>query len=479
MASVNKNSSIFVKGLDTAVEIGVFNNSGNDVLYKMTVPDGRYLYVSPSSENMFGYTPEEIYTEPLFIKKCVHPDWKSYFGEQWGNLLRGILPPVYEFQIITRDGTIRWINQRNFLECDALGNPTAIEGIITDITRIKLLELSLLESERKFRRLSENIHDLVCEIDDQGIFLYLNDSYLETLGYRPVELIGRFISELVHPDDQSAALERFSNLTKEGARERTELRFRHKDGHWLWMETSSRVYLDGNGGKRIVAVSRDVSERKISEEKKASALKEKEILLREIHHRVKNNFQIIMSLLNLQTRQIGDAKTLDPFLSSRDRIRSMALVHEKLYRSSDLASIDFTDYIRSIVGELFQTYSIPDRSVGLEMTLDSVFVEIDQAVPCGLIINEIVTNSLKYAFTPDTASPLISVVLRDGPLVELCISDNGIGIPEGKGESATLGLRLVRMLAQQIDAQLEMTVQGGTSWRFFIAHSKKERQNSI
>ncbi|MCJ7813450.1 response regulator [bacterium] len=187
-------------------------------------------------------------------------------------------------------------------------------------------------------------------------------------------------------------------------------------------------YVDSNLLTRSI---RYAIERKRAEEKIKASLQEKELLLKEIHHRVKNNLQVITSLLHLQSYHIKDPKTLEMFKESQDRVRSMALVHEKLYRSPDLAKIDFAQYIKSLTHGLYRSYSIDPKQIELKSKVEDVFLSIDMAVPCGLIVNELVSNSLKHGFPPQwEGKGRIGIVLRrkGDDQIELIVKDNGIGM---------------------------------------------------
>jgi len=214
----------------------------------------------------------------------------------------------------------------------------------------------------------------------------------------------------------------------------------------------------------------NTTERKRSEEMRTKSLQERDLMLTEIHHRVKNNLQLIYSLLNLQSRYTKDQTAVNVFKEIQDRIRSIALIHERLYESEDLSRVDMPDYIKSLATYLVKSYKIGVR-VKLNLNMGQVFLGIDKAVPCGLIINELITNSLKHAF-PDGKEGEIRVDLishEDG--VELIISDNGVGLPEGfdlQGAS-TLGIALVRGLIRQLNGSVDVCIDMGTRYRVFFA----------
>jgi two-component sensor histidine kinase len=214
-------------------------------------------------------------------------------------------------------------------------------------------------------------------------------------------------------------------------------------------------------GQTAMAIRRKHQEGQIKE-----SLREKEVLLQEVHHRVKNNMQIISSLLNLQAGQTKDGDFIRMVKDSQSRIRSIALVHEKLYRSRDFTNINFSDYAESLAVHLFQFNQVDSNLVRLQTKLEDVFLDIQTAIPCGLILNELVTNALKHAF-PDAIGGEIMVELR--PLkqnaFEMIVRDNGVGIPESLdvGNTATLGLQIVATLVRQIEGSMEVQRDGGTA----------------
>ena len=213
---------------------------------------------------------------------------------------------------------------------------------------------------------------------------------------------------------------------------------------------------------------------KDSESQIRASLREKEVLLQEIHHRVKNNLQVVSSLLNLQAEHIQHPETLHAFAESRARIQSMALVHEKIYRDTSLSRMDFSDFLRELTAQLFQSYNIKREHVTLRLELTPVAFGLDTAIPCALIVNELVSNALKYAF-PDGHPGEIVIRLRseDGRCVQLEVADNGVGLPAGFDwqQSPSLGLRLVRLLTRQLHGQLHLTTEAGV--RFSIVFSQQ------
>lgn len=351
-------------------------------------------------------------------------------------------------------------------------------GVARDITARKEAEQTLKESEERFRLISENTSDLIAIITFtvNPKFKYVSPAYYKVLNYEYPELEGAHCFKFVHPQDLLKLVPTFKkfldkkdvagqNKTKLEFSKIVEYRFRDKKGKWRNMESTINNIKDD-----LVIVARDVTERKQQQERIQDSLKEKEILLQEIHHRVKNNLQIISSLLYLQSKNVTSPTTLEHLQDSQSRVKSMALIHEKLYQSNDLANINFKDYVKSLANNLIQTYCKNGTSVGLDININNVFLTIDKAIPCGLIINELLSNSLKYAF-PNGLQGKINIELKSCDKsneskhnYQLSIKDNGVGIPSDFDYDNTnsLGLKLVNNLTHQLDGNLEIENGKGT-----------------
>lgn len=224
----------------------------------------------------------------------------------------------------------------------------------------------------------------------------------------------------------------------------------------------------------ISLVIHDITEKKKAEKEIIESLKEKEVLLKEIHHRVKNNLQVISSILNLQSSFVKDKKTLEILEESRNRIRSMAIIHENLYQTTNFSSIDFSSYLQNLCSNLISSYHLYRGTVQLHTELQGVELVLDQAIPCGLLVNELITNSLKYAF-PGGRSGEISVQLSEkSGLVNLKIGDDGIGMPEDYDilNSDTLGLQLVSTLVEQLDGEIKVDNSKGIKYLITFEKAK-------
>jgi two-component system, sensor histidine kinase PdtaS len=287
-------------------------------------------------------------------------------------------------------------------------------------------------------------------------------------GYKREEILGELLNTLLPTrfiEAHRHHIHEFANspVAARTMGERREIFGRRKGGIDFPAEASiSKAKLDE--GWLFTVILRDITKRKIADESIRASLREKEVLLKEIHHRVKNNLQVVSSLLGLQSRTIEDVALRKMFQESQNRVHSMALIHESLYQSANLSEIDFPAYIDQVADYLFRSYGVDSNRVQLAASIDELRITIDTAVPCGLIVNELVSNSLKYAF-PGGRSGRIRIEMHEGNdhFIRLSVIDNGVGFPDSIGQASTksLGLRLVRTLADQLGATVEMSSSGG------------------
>ena len=344
---------------------------------------------------------------------------------------------------------------------------------------------ALRESEERARAVLNSALSAVVVIDAEGKITEWNAQAERMFELTRVEALGRKLSETIIPpryrEAHQRGLERYV-ATGEGPviNRLVELSALRRDGSEFPVELSISPLRAGNVVTFCGFIT-DITQRKQAEELIKASLHEKEVLLKEIHHRVKNNLQVICSLLNLQSGYIRDSEALALFRESESRIRSMAMIHEKLYQSESLSRVDFAEYLSSLSSLLFATYVANPAAVRLTTRLDPMFLDIDTALPLGLIVNELVSNSLKYAY-PEGRSGVVELTLRAGPENQytLSVRDQGVGLPAGLdvNNTDTLGLHLVNILSAQLGAALSVESNGhGTV--FEVVSNAKARSERI
>jgi two-component sensor histidine kinase len=236
----------------------------------------------------------------------------------------------------------------------------------------------------------------------------------------------------------------------------------------------ANLVLDGHIIGRV-GVARDITDRQRAEEQIKASLQEKEVLLKEIHHRVKNNLQIISSLFNLQSKYINDPSALQMFIDSQNRVKSMALIHEILFRSRDITRIDFAEYIKTISVQIFRLYGAYSKKIDLEVQVNDIMLDVDAAIPCGLIVTELISNSLKHAFI-DGREGLINInfFTSDSGMLTLIVRDNGIGLPSciDLQNADSLGMKLVGALVNQLSGKIDVDNTFGTTFMITFVHDK-------
>ena len=321
----------------------------------------------------------------------------------------------------------------------------------------------IFESKTILSGIINTAEDAIISVDyNQNIILF-NQGAEKIFCYNAEEIIGKNLGMLLPESIRSDHSEHINNFGKseivsKGMKDRSEITGLRKNGDIFPAEANiSQVEIDGR--QIFTAILRDVSEQKLIENKLRESLKEKEILLQEVNHRVKNNLQVILSLFALQGESTDDPERIAMLSEIRLRIQSMAMIHEKIYKSERLGQINFHQYVKDLTTEIFHTYSTSSGSVRLNLEVAPVSLEINRAVPFALILNELTSNALKYAFTAKEKGDLsISLKLEKDKLLLLTVCDDGIGIPKKIqfSNTKTLGLRLVRVLTRQLNGKAEL-----------------------
>ena len=425
--------------------------------------EDRVVEVNAAFLTLFGYSREEVLGKP--INSLVAHGQVSTDAEQFSRI-------VYGSRRAMERQTVRCKRDGGPVDVTVIGYPIVYEGriigaygIYRDITEQKRAERALRKSEERFAKaFNSNPAPLVISETVTGRFIAVNDRWVRMLGYGREEQIGRTSKEVgiwADPGQRDRAIEK---LVKDGALKDFPVDFKTKSGRIrsaLW--SAELITMDDK--EVMLSFIFDYTERKVAEEALFKSLKEKETLLKEIHHRVKNNLQIMVSLISLQTMNLADDGAAETFKSLRDRVHTMALIHEQLYSSGNLSEVDMPEYLRLLAQNIGRVFRIPGRQVELRIEAEDILLGIDQAIPCGLLLNELISNAYKHAFT-DPGSGCVRVRLRmAGHMVELVVQDDGGGLPPDYEARDSLGMKLIRTLVAQLRGSLEISSERGSRFR--------------
>lgn len=427
--------------------------------------DGRIEMVNDQAERLFGHNRADLIGQPVELLVPVrfrshHPQLRRSF---YGAPLARPMGAGRELFGLRRDGTEFPIEiGLNPIETD---DGMKVLSAIVDITARRRLE-------ERFRRVVEAAPNAMVMISLKGIIEMVNTQAERVFGYDRSELLGQSIETLVparfrsqHPGLRAQF---FSAPNSRPMGEGRDLFGLRKDGSEFPVEIGLNP-IETDDGTMVLSAIVDISDRKQKEESIRQALLDKEVLLAEVHHRVKNNLQIVHSLLDLQSEQVTDPVALSMLRESQNRVRSMALIHQTLYQSKDFARVDFASFLDSLLPSLITSYNVGTERVRLEMAVNDVHLPLSQAIPCGLIVNELITNALKHGFPAERSGHIIVASEKSHEnQIKLSVSDDGIGIAAEMSLEAgsTLGLTLVRSLAYQLHG--DITIQRANPTRFTL-----------
>src|SRR6266516_2139257 len=329
------------------------------------------------------------------------------------------------------------------------------------------VEKALQDSELRFRRLFETAQDGILLLDaDTGQITEVNPFLIDMLGYSRDEFLGKKLWEIGAVRDVETSQIAFRELQQKGYIRYENLPLQTQDGRRIHVEFVSNVY-QVDDTRVIQCTIRDITRRKERSEALTASLKERDVLLQEVHHRVKNNLQVISSLINMQVRRLEAGTSRDALEACQMRIQTIALIHQTLYQAKDYARVPFSEYAQSLASNVFHATGVSPTKVSLDLAIGDVALPVDKAIPCGLLLNELITTALKHAFT-DGRSGTIRVAFGriEGGRLRLTVSDDGVGLPQGYDvrNSESLGLQLVCTLSEQLNAELEIDGRQGASF---------------
>jgi PAS domain S-box-containing protein len=435
---------------------------------------GKITEFNKASQDLFGYSLEEILGEPMSILYESQKEFEevsatlkksgSYSGE-----ITNLSKENRRFTSLLSASLI--INDK--------GAVIGSMGVSRDITEYRANERIALEQKAKLESIFNSTENMLMWTMDK-------DYKLTSFNNNTLNWFKEFIKEIPQVDEpilpvierhldenyNQGQLKAFDHAFN-GKPQQFEFAVKSEEAGTIWLQAFlNPVYVDGKL-EEVSCLMYDNTERKQIDRKIRDSLKEKEVLLQEVHHRVKNNLQVISSILNLQSSYVTDPSTLDILQESQNRIKSMSFIHETLYRTTDFSSINFSEYIKSLSHNLIQSYTLQNCKVDFVADIDTIEMSIDQSIPCGLIVNELVSNALKYAFKDRKKGKLMIELKENGKQVSLRVSDDGVGLPENfkfeKNDS--LGVQLVYSLTEQLDGTIEVNSEKGTS--FLITFEKR------
>jgi len=450
-----------------------------------TTPDGRFLMANPALVSMLGYsTVDELISQNVaevgYQAGYPREEFKKRIDAE--GELRG-----WEAIWKRRDGSRIYVRENARAVRDAAGKIRFYEGTVEDVTERVLSEQALRRDGDLLNRIMETSPAGILMVNRQGLISYANPRAESILGLGRSELLNSPFGDpawsITDAEGAPASEEKlpFQKVMATGQPlYDTRYAIRPPGRGKVHLSVNAAPLFDRSGKpEAVVFALEDITSEVKSEERLRASLKEKEVLLREVHHRVKNNLQIIWSLLNLGSRGLREGAEMDALQECRNRIKSMSLLHETLYRSRDLTRIEFYNYVRKLVTELFQSYGVTAEEVALRMEVEDVDMGIDAAIPAGMLINELVSNSLKHAFPAGRKGEIrVQVGANEDGVVTIVVGDNGVGLPRWLDfrQSESLGMQLVTTLTEQLGGTIDLNRSKGAEFtmRFHPARPVRE-----
>lgn len=494
------------------------------------------VFVSDGIYELTGYPVSDfVQYGKLYFATLVYPDDQALEKEVVINALRDKKPYQITYRIITSAKQTKWVWEQGRGVYSESGELIATEGFVTDISEKKLVEEEILKRNEELAVLNhigqafsklikvDEIISLIFEmigklIDNKNLYIALYDEEKDIISF-PVYTVdgkqneqyerpfGRGLTEFVIKTCQPLLIETdienefrkmgiaqigkkskslisvpmltgekvFGVITLQDYSKEHAYSFAHME---LLLTIASQTAIALENSYLFAKLETELEEKNQVEKRIKASLREKELLLQEVHHRVKNNLQIMSSLLRLQSSHIKNGDVQKIFLESENRIKAMAIVHNKLYNSKSYEKIDFKDYVKTLTNNLFLSYGVNTNYISLNIEVDDIEMNIDTAIPCGLIINELISNSLKYAFVDNRKGMILVSLRKDEDKLALMVKDNGVGFEKTKElmTGNTLGMKLVQLLTGQLDGNIQMKNCDGAEFKIsFRELSYKKR----
>ncbi len=445
--------------------------------------DGKYLQVNDRLCDIMGYSKEELLQKTT--EEITHSEDHEKLPGREFIIEKNIEKLTTIKRYIRKDKKIVIANITISLIKDLEGKPLYFVSVYEDITEQRKAEEKLHSQSAKLKTVFESSSHIIWTLDRNIKVTSYNTNFekFHKRHYNTDVHIGLQMNagKMVSTEDYNSFWQKKYDASLAGEAQHFETKLVDKNDEVVWREIFLNPIVDSTGKViEISGIAHDITEKKLAEEKINQSLKEKEILLKEVHHRVKNNLQVISSILNLQSSYVKDEATLGILRESQNRIKSMAFIHESLYQTKDFSSINFSEYVINLCQNLIHSYSSFNHNVKLNLDIQNVFLNLDLAIPCGLIINEIISNALKYAFVTKSEKDIISVKMQEeGQKLFLKIGDNGVGLSEKIDfkNTESLGLQLVITLIEQLNGIIDIDTKNGTM--YLISFNKNQAKTRI
>jgi len=436
--------------------------SVSDVIWDWNIPDGRMDWYG-QIDALLGYAPGEFPRTRDAWKMIIHPDDRDRVMVLRDGHVTMQAPYTAEYRVVRKDGEIHYLTDKGTAMLDENKMAYRMVGSCSDITEHKLAEEALRHKNEEMEEYFTNTLDLLCIADADGHFRRLNREWESALGYSPAQLEGKQFLDFVHPDDMKASLDAMSEQKSDKKVLQFTNRNLHRNGSYRWIEW--RLFPTGNS---FYASGRDVTERKMMTDQIEGALVDKETLLREIHHRVKNNLQLMSGLLDMTLTRTVDEPTRSVLVDMMLKIQTMAQIHNRLYGSKQFGKISLTGQIRDQITGLSEIFSHKGHEIHCEINPEEVFLPVDKALPCALVVNEILSNAYKHAFKGRDQGTIKILVVQENGQIRITVRDDGIGLPALFDISRinSLGIKLIKTLVQdQLKGSLTLESHNGTEIR--------------
>jgi PAS domain S-box-containing protein len=496
---------------ETSAQLTFALHSAKSGAWHWDFPTGKLEWY-PEFFLLFGLPPDAPPSFETWLA-TLHPDDRTQAMEKINQSVKDHKDLWNEYRIRIPGGDWRWIGAAGRTSYNDAGEAVRMSGICIDITDRKQAEEALRESEERYRIITDAAHDAIYTLSPEGVVTFANSGGSALIGLPPEKIVGLSLESLFHPDIAQALRQNLEKVISTKSPVRFDEKFQHEDSEQVtWLDSQLVPHVGPDGSVvQVIVISRSITDRKqaelllkrfnlelesqvrsrtielehvnvilgteviqrtLAEESLQNSLNEREFLLREIHHRVKNNLQIILSLINLQSRNIKDPDLLDTLGNFKNRIVAMAHVHERMCLVDDISRIDLSEIVTFLGTSLFRSYEVDHQRIRLNVKINDIHISINTAIPLCLIINELITNSIKHAFPKGTPGEItIKVHPGEADTLVLSVRDTGIGMPEDYDwmrSNQSLGHRLVVNLVKQLDGTVELDRTTGTAFNIVI-----------